>query len=423
MSKKEIVTPVFSFPDRLKNNKKIIAALFFWVFAATLFAIPLFYDGLLPVQRLQYIFEAFSVLIQTAFLMGLIALVYFTWRRVEMAEERIAISEQRQISERFTRAVDQLGAVGSSGDPRMEIRLGGIYALERIAEYSQDNHRTVMEILTAYVRSNAGGKTKGSTLVSDEIQSIILVIGRQKWAGENGETLRLNLAGCHLAGALFAGAKLPGINLSGAVLTGASMVGTDLRSANLMAADLKGANLHTADCSGSFLSGADLTGASLLTANFEKADLSGANLRGVNLEGANLREANLDNTDLREATLAGANLSGARLMTADLREADLSGANLQGATGIKTCLRRANLSDANLQGSNLTEADLKGADLSKAYLKGTRLTGANLTATSIPSVEGLLQAGTLSGASLDPYIEHQVKEKNPKLLEAESSTD
>jgi hypothetical protein len=67
------------------------------------------------------------------------------------------LTEQGQITERFTRAIDQLGATDDDGNPRLEIRLGGIYALERIDKESPKRayHSTVMEVLTAYVRENA----------------------------------------------------------------------------------------------------------------------------------------------------------------------------------------------------------------------------------------------------------------------------
>jgi hypothetical protein len=80
---------------------------------------------------------------------GLLLGLYFTWRRVE-------ISQDQQVTERFTRAIDQLGATDDDGNPRLEIRLGGIYALERIARDSPArDYSTVMEVLTAYVRENA----------------------------------------------------------------------------------------------------------------------------------------------------------------------------------------------------------------------------------------------------------------------------
>src|SRR4051794_38038085 len=54
-----------------------------------------------------------------------------------------------QVTERFTRAVDQLGG------ERLEVRLGGIYALERIARDSKHDHPQVVELLSAFVREHA----------------------------------------------------------------------------------------------------------------------------------------------------------------------------------------------------------------------------------------------------------------------------
>jgi hypothetical protein len=80
---------------------------------------------------------------------ALLSGLYFTWRTLQ-------VNREGQITERFTRAIDQLGATDDDGNPRLEIRLGGIYALERIARDSPGrDYSTVMEILTAYVRENA----------------------------------------------------------------------------------------------------------------------------------------------------------------------------------------------------------------------------------------------------------------------------
>src|SRR5919199_4284921 len=82
--------------------------------------------------------------------------LYFTWRRVEISQRTLETQQDQQVTERFTRAIDQLGATGEDGKPKLEIRLGGIYALERIAKDSPDrDYSTVMEVLTAYARENA----------------------------------------------------------------------------------------------------------------------------------------------------------------------------------------------------------------------------------------------------------------------------
>ena len=75
---------------------------------------------------------------------GVIGLVviWITWRRLQVAQEG-------QVTERFSRAIDHLG------NDSLDVRLGAIYALERIARDSRQDHWPVMEILTAYVRERA----------------------------------------------------------------------------------------------------------------------------------------------------------------------------------------------------------------------------------------------------------------------------
>jgi hypothetical protein len=65
------------------------------------------------------------------------------------AQEELRLTREGQITERFTRAIDQLG------HDRTAIRLGGIYALERIARESEYDCWPIMETLTAYVRQHA----------------------------------------------------------------------------------------------------------------------------------------------------------------------------------------------------------------------------------------------------------------------------
>src|SRR5712691_9263825 len=60
----------------------------------------------------------------------------------------IRINREGQITERFTRAIDQLGS------DKLDVRLGGIYALERIAKDSRQDHEPIMEVLATFVREH-----------------------------------------------------------------------------------------------------------------------------------------------------------------------------------------------------------------------------------------------------------------------------
>ena len=65
--------------------------------------------------------------------------VFLTYKRVaaaedavRVAERNVAIAQEGQISERFTRAIEQLGSKDN-----LAVRLGGIYALERIEKFDE----------------------------------------------------------------------------------------------------------------------------------------------------------------------------------------------------------------------------------------------------------------------------------------------
>jgi hypothetical protein len=68
-----------------------------------------------------------------AVLAGVLAAIgaYYTHRSFGLNRESHELNRQGQITERFTRALEQLGNADS-----VHVRLGGIYALERLARES-----------------------------------------------------------------------------------------------------------------------------------------------------------------------------------------------------------------------------------------------------------------------------------------------
>src|SRR6266511_3519309 len=293
-------------------------------------------------------------------------------RSDERLREQITLAQEGQITERFTRAIDQLG---QPGPDRLDVRLGGIYALERIAHDSPTHRLAVFEIFTAFIRShaplppplpgehNANAHTNQVPLLQSrapDIQAALTIIGRRPTHKNDPP---LDLRQTDLREANLGGANLTRARLSGADLTGADLTAADLTEAWLDEADLTGADLIGADLTEAWLDGADLTG----------AQLGRVNLTGTHLAGANLTRAQLGGADLTGAQLGGADLTGAKLGWANLTEAWLDEADLTGAW-----LDGANLTGAQLGGADLTEAWLGGADLTGAQLGGADLTGAQL---------------------------------------------
>jgi uncharacterized protein YjbI with pentapeptide repeats len=273
---------------------------------------------------------------------GLIALVavYYTARNADTAR-------QGHITDRYTKAIEQLGS------DKLDIRLGGIYALERIARDSARDHPTVIEVLAAFIRENcpssrsddpegAGGLPPAK--LRTDVQAALTVIGRRTFThdlpGMNIELADANLTHADLFGADLTRANLRGTNLRSTNLYAAELFGADLTGADLTSADLRAANLRRAD----------LTRANLTLAELIDVDLTGANLTDVDLTDANLRGANLTDVDLRGANLRGANLVGAVLTHANLTDAVLTGATLTDAVGLPLGRGDGAVSGAELQG-------------------------------------------------------------------------
>lgn len=243
----------------LSRNPLIVLAgiAFFFVVYILFWHIPV---GQLENLRAQHVVELYRVkatirgtFAQSLGVVLLIVGLYFAWRRVVAVEEG-------QITERFTRAIEQLG------HEKLEVRLGGIYALERIAKDSEKDHWPIMEVLTAYVRENAprqGGEEEASRPIqppSTDIQAILTVIGRRERTYEKGGKGSLDLRNTQLRDA-----DLRDADLRGTILTVANLIRADLRDADLVEAILYRADLLRADLLKTDLRGTDLSGVKNLT--------------------------------------------------------------------------------------------------------------------------------------------------------------
>ncbi|WP_208869678.1 pentapeptide repeat-containing protein [Micromonospora cremea] len=302
--------------------------------------------------------------------MLLVAAGLFYTNDANRKQQQVAI--QGQVAERFSTGIDQLGQEGNN---KLSIRLGGIYALERLMRDSSADEPTVIEVLCAFVRTHAApwpveGRPERVASSTPDVLAAIVVLARRPSPKAEGNR-RLDLSGTLLG---LDNAHLVDADLSGAVLTGAS-----LSRANLTGADLSDTSLSTADLSYALLDHADLVDANLNYSDLSGAQLNGATMGGATMGGADLTAAQLDGADLREADLGGADLREADLSDADLRDTHLGNAHFNGA----------DLGDADLSGAKLLGADLRDADLRGAYLRDADLRDADLRGVNLSDVFGL----------------------------------
>jgi len=205
-------------------------------------------------------------------------------RTAEAAQRTAELNEQGQVTDRYTKAIEQLGS------DKLDVRIGGIYALERIARDSPRDHHTITEVLAAFIRDHS----------------------HEQWPPAEDA------------------AEPPARTTRPDVLAAATVIGR--RSSEMEEQlNLDGANLGGADLTDAFLGAADLTGADLTGADLTRAILTGANLTGANLTRAHLASANLTDANLASANLTGANLNSADLMGVDFHSTDLTDTDLTNA--------------------------------------------------------------------------------------------
>jgi Pentapeptide repeats (8 copies) len=249
--------------------------------------------GRLEDERLKLQHDVRVGLLQAVAGVAVIAAVAATWVQLDtdrrQLRQQLEVAGQERAGERFAQALDQLGS------EQLDVRLGGIYGLERIAArgagaataaagayrppgssttagdpptpawWAAQDRVQVFEILSAYVRTTShrpsvGPQGAGAALQisQPDVHAAAVALAR-----------RTVLAGdppLDLTGSL-----LPAARLGWARLAGADLRGADLRATSLQHAELAGAHLEQALLCGTQFQGADLSGAHLAGARASTA--------------------------------------------------------------------------------------------------------------------------------------------------------
>jgi uncharacterized protein YjbI with pentapeptide repeats len=357
--------------------------------------------GLTAQDRVKAISDLRNALLQALAGVAVAATVYFSGRTFQL-------NRRGQLTDRFTKAIEQLGK------PELDVRLGGIYALEQIARDSEELQGPIMETLSAFLREHtreqaradgqSGRRGLGNFLrvqvppgtdpdetmsqlsapsVRADFQAIVTVLGRRP--------VRRGVAG-------------QSVDLRGVALPHA-----DFRGAQLERAQFEGAQLNGATFPEAHLEGADFSGAHLEETHFERAHLEEADFNEAHLEGARF-----DRAQLEEAYFSGAQLEGAYFWRAQLEKAHFERAHLE----------RARFGGAQLKGAFFRRAQLKGADFSGAQLEGTHFERAHLDEAYLIEALGLtwpqlVDAYDVNKAILPSYITdaYDVGERDVALRE------
>ena len=194
---------------------------------------------------------------------GLTALPIAVWRGIVAdkqsgAAQSQAVSTQQGLrNERYQKGAEMLGS------QVLSVRLGGIYALQRLAkEHPEEYHVQNLRLLCAFVRNPTEDKKYEAKLMSDkrlareDIQTIInLIIGRKpsEMELEQSEGFRLNFSNAYLNNVFMIGANLSRAIFRKTDLSAAIFWKTDLSRAVLLEANLSNTKLWDANLSGAWL--------------------------------------------------------------------------------------------------------------------------------------------------------------------------
>ncbi|MDN2579919.1 pentapeptide repeat-containing protein [Aquibium sp. ELW1220] len=286
--------------------------------------------------------------------------------------------------------------------PNLEVRIGSIYALERIAQDSLRDHIQIMEILCAYIRENApasrainlpdvprsstlerlyndnlhqwrercrsilatAGEDGGPIRPRQDIQVALTVIGRR---GERQRGIEHSSEN-HIVKQYLDQLDNVNYNIVGGEIYSNSYdihrrwrdeqfgYRLDLSRVNLQGANLRRGNFDKINLSESRMEGVMAHGASfcfslLQKSRFDFSNLSNATIRNAIAADANFNSTYGENTDFSNSSFNRASLFDFQAYFCNFKSADF---------------RKSNLSSSNFDGSDLTMSDLCSASLSKS---------------------------------------------------------
>jgi uncharacterized protein YjbI with pentapeptide repeats len=233
-------------------------------------------------------------------------------------ERTFRLNREGHVTDRYSKAIEQLG------NDSVDVRIGGVYALERIARDSRIDYGTITEVLCAFVREHTSqpsnrGRSPLAAPSSADVQAAATVLARRHAEGENidlshsglnnlrmsGQWHRAQFNYCHIADTVFTRSVMDGVSFSFCEIKVCGFNHISAKGAHFVRgkvqawfvdADLRDSDFYACDLTGSDFSG-----------RFDEDDedrpmvSSPAQLAGARFTLANLTDVNLKGVDLSDA--------------------------------------------------------------------------------------------------------------------------
>ena len=341
-------------------------------------------------------------------LAGIIALPLAIWRSIVAQKQANAAQRQSDtaqrslLNERYQKAAEMLGS------PVLPVRLGGIYALQSLAdEHPKEFHVQAMRLLCSFVRNPIHDETLRPTEfqkelkieIRQDVDAAIKVIGGRHESSivlERNSEFELDLKGADMRGI-----QLGNVNLSRAMF-------------------------HDAQFAYANVWNTDMTDVFLTSANLFNAEFSRMKMKQVRFwRNSDISKSRFHHSDMRKASFSYSSMYDVSFDRIDLSGAEIVNSDLSGNSFFFNCnLSKTNISEVNLSGvsfsgSDLSEATILKSDMSGVNLRDTNLSGADFyfaaPNTTPQPVTGLTQS-QLDQARADPNNPPEVD----KVLDAQT---
>ncbi|OYQ65500.1 hypothetical protein B9G53_07135 [Pseudanabaena sp. SR411] len=186
----------------------------------------------------------------------------------EKSRKDVKIAESRLITDRFSKATEQLASNS------LHTRLGAIYSLEGIAKEDKQYYWIVIEILSAFIRREEDvnilkSQEEKISKTPEDIQAALTVIIRRDMQSEI-EQKTINLSGAILNDVDLSGKRLENINLSRSVLHKVEFFGAKLVNVKFIEAELFNTSFQKATIDDSSFKAAHLTLVSFVSTRVNK---------------------------------------------------------------------------------------------------------------------------------------------------------
>jgi hypothetical protein len=141
----------------------VLGALVLWVLPAVLTRHPS--RDLTAAERLKAVNDVRAPLVAFLVAVGAAGTLWFTARTY-------VLNREGHVTDRYTKAVGQLG------DERSPVRIGGVYALERIGHDSAKDRTTIIYVLGAFIRERSKAMRERQDDPSEDVKAGLRVAGR-----------------------------------------------------------------------------------------------------------------------------------------------------------------------------------------------------------------------------------------------------